>query len=221
MIDALYAFTECEQSISCNCLVIENQKPVITTTFEIIRHHAEKLVGILRRELEIERGELLDEIHARTLERIFIEERIYKKIESQKTQETVYQAVFEGLKPFSKEIGREVIRDDIERLLKIPIRRISLYDIEKAREEMKRLETRLAEVNKHLKELVAYAIEFLKGMVKKLEAAWPRRTKIESFSKVDAKEVARRDIAPPLRRAVGIYRHGGFIGRQGFRGFRL
>lgn len=195
VIDALYAFTECEQSIPCNCLVIENQKPVITTASEIIRHHAEKLVDILRRELEIERGELLDEIHARTLERIFIEERIYKKIESQKTQETVYQAVFDGLKPFSREIGREVTRDDIERLLKIPIRRISLYDIEKAREEMKRLEARLAEVNKHLKELVAYAIEFLKSMIKKLEAAWPRRTKIESFSKVDAKEVARRDIA--------------------------
>jgi len=195
VIDALYAFTECEQSISCNCLVIENQKPVITTTSAIIRHHADKLVQILRRELEIERGELLDEIHARTLERIFIEERIYKKIESQKTQETVYQAVFDGLKPFSKEIGREVTRDDIERLLKIPIRRISLYDIEKAREDMRRLEGRLAEVNKHLKELVAYAIDFLKSMVKKLEAAWPRRTKIESFSKVDAKEAARRDIA--------------------------
>ena len=195
VIDALYAFTECEQSISCNCLVIENQKPVITTASEIIRHHAAKLLAVLRLELEIERGEILDEIHARTLERIFIEERVYKKIELQKTQETVTKAVFDGLKPFSKDIGREVTKEDVDRLLKIPIRRISLYDIEKARDDLRRLESRLAEVDKHLKELVAYAIEYLKGMIKKLEASWQRRTKIESFSRIDAKEAARRDIA--------------------------
>jgi len=195
VIDALYAFTECEQSISCNCLLIKDQKPVIMTTAEIIPYHAEKLLSILKQELEIERGELLDEIHARTLERIFIEERICKRIETQRTQETVNLAVVEGFKPFLKEIGREVTAEDIERLLKIPIRRISLYDIEKAQDEMRRLTDRLKEVNRHLKELVAYAVDFLKGMARKLEAGWPRRTKIESFSKIEAKDAARRDVA--------------------------
>jgi topoisomerase-4 subunit A len=195
MVDALYAFTECEQSISCNCLVIDGDKPVVTTPVDIIRHHADRLLSILKRELEIERGELLDEIHARTLERIFIEERVYKLIETKKTQETVYLAVKDGLKPFDAEIGRPVTPEDIERLLKIPIRRISLWDIQKARDEMKRLAEALAEVERKLKDLVGYAVEVLKGMAKKLEAAWPRRTKIERFSKVEAKEVARRDVA--------------------------
>jgi topoisomerase-4 subunit A len=195
MVDALYAFTECEQSISCNCLVIDGDKPVVTTPVDIIRHHADRLLTILKRELEIERGELLDEIHARTLERIFIEERVYKLIETKKTQETVYLAVKDGLRPFDAEIGRPVTPEDIERLLKIPIRRISLWDIQKARDEMKRLAEALAEVERRLKDLVGYAVEVLKGMAKKLEAAWPRRTKIERFSKVEAKEVARRDVA--------------------------
>ncbi len=192
VVDALYAFTECEQSISCNFLVIQGEKPVITTASEVIRYHSGKLLGILRRELEIERGELLDELHARTLERIFIEERVYKKIESQRTQETVNSAVKAGLAPYKAEIGRDVVAQDIERLLKIPIRRISLYDIEKARDEMRKIAERLKEVDFHL---VDYAIDFLKGMAKKLEGAWPRRSKIESFSKVDAREAARRDVA--------------------------
>ena len=195
VIDALYAFTECEQSISCNFLVIQDQKPIITSASEVVRYHSGKLLTILRQELEIERGELLADIHSRTLERIFIEERVYKRIETQRTQETVISSVREGLKPFAREIAHEVSVEDIERLLKIPIRRISLYDIEKAREEMRRLAERLGEVEKHLKELVSYAIDFLKGMLRKLEPAWPRQTKIESFSKVDAKDAARRDVA--------------------------
>lgn len=203
VIDALYAFTECEQSISTNCLVIKDYKPVVMTASEIIRYHAGKLLSILRQELEIEKGELLDEIHARTLERIFIEERIYKKIETQRTQETVFKAVKDGLAPFDHEIGREVTREDIERLLKIPIRRISLYDIEKAKNELKQILARLSEVESHLAHLVDYAIGFLKGQAKRLEAAWPRKTQIMSFSKVDYKEVARRDIGIRYDSATG------------------
>lgn len=203
VIDALYAFTECEQSISTNCLVIKDYKPVVMTVSEIVRYHAGKLLSILRQELEIERGELLDEIHARTLERIFIEERIYKKIETRRTQETVLKAVKDGLAPFDREIGREVTREDIERLLKIPIRRISLYDIEKAKNELKQVQARLAEVESHLAHLVDYAIDFLKAQAKRLEAAWPRKTQILSFSKVDYKEAARRDIAVRYDSATG------------------
>ncbi|MEN6400105.1 MAG: DNA topoisomerase IV subunit A [Rectinema sp.] len=195
VVDALYAFTECEQSISCNCLVIQDEKPVITSVSEIVRHHAGLLLSILRKELEIERSEILDAMHARTLERIFIEERVYKKIEAQKTQEAIFAAVLEGLKPYSQEIGREVSHEDVERLLKIPIRRISLYDINKAKEEMDELASRLVSVESRLKNLVEYAIECLKGLGKKLEHDWPRRTKIERFSMVEARDAARRDIA--------------------------
>jgi topoisomerase-4 subunit A len=195
VIDALYAFTECEQSISCNCLVIQDRRPIVTSASEIIRHHSGRLLFLLRRELEIEKGEILDDIHARTLERIFIEERVYKKIETQRTQDTVMKAVREGLVPFATEIGRPVTGDDIERLLKIPIRRISLYDIEKAREEMRKLAARLQEVERNLGNLVAYAVDCLKGFQKRIENDWPRRTVMESFSKIEAKDAARRDVA--------------------------
>lgn len=195
VVDALYAFTECEQSISCNCLLIQDDRPVITTVSKIVERHAATLLGILEAELRIEEGELLDEIHARTLERIFIEERVYKAIENKKTQETVIRAVLDGLKPFTAEIARPVTPDDVERLLKIQIRRISLYDINKARDEMKRLSDRLAEVRHHLAHLNVYAIALLTGIRKKLEKDWSRKTTIANFHKIDVKEVARRDIS--------------------------
>jgi topoisomerase-4 subunit A len=195
VVDALYAFTECEQSISCNCLLIQDDKPVITTVSKIVERHAATLLGILEAELKIEETELLDEIHARTLERIFIEERVYKAIETKKTQETVVRAVLDGLKPFAKEIARDVSPEDVERLLRIQIRRISLYDINKARDEMKRLSERLAEVRHHLEHLNAYAIALLTGIWKKLEKDWVRKTTIANFHKIDVKEVAKRDIA--------------------------
>ena len=135
-VDALYAFTECEQAVSCNLLLIKDGHPTLMTVTEVIRHHAKRLVGILKAELELEARELADEIHARTLERIFIEERVYKAIEKMRTQESVQKAVIDGLKPFASEIRREVTVEDVERLLKIPIRRISLYDIERAKAEM-------------------------------------------------------------------------------------
>lgn len=195
VVDALYAFTDCEQSISCNLLVIKDNFPVLMTVTEVVKHHAKTLLGILERELKIEEGELLDELHARTLERIFIEERVYKKIETMKTAETVRKAVLDGLKPFAKEIARAVTDEDVERLLKIPIRRISLYDIERAKDEMRKIEERLAEVRGHLAKLVDYAVLLLKGYAARLKDAWPRRTEETSFHRIDVKEVARRDIA--------------------------
>jgi topoisomerase-4 subunit A len=197
VVDALYAFTECEQSISCNLLVIKDDLPVLMRTTEVVKHHAARLLDILKRELELEAGELQDEIHARTLERIFIEERVYKGIEKQKTSEGIRRSVLDGLEPYKKEIKRQVTDDDVERLLKIPIRRISLYDINKAKEEMDILKAKLSQVRKHLANLVDYAISFLDGVAKKLEKDWPRRTELGSFHQVDVKEAARKDI--PLR----------------------
>jgi topoisomerase-4 subunit A len=197
VVDALYAFTECEQSISCNLLVIKDELPVLMTASEVVKHHAARLLDILKRELELEVGELLDELHARTLERIFIEERVYKGIEKMKTQEGIRKAVLDGLDVFKKEIRRQVTEEDIERLLKIPIRRISLYDINRAKEEMDSIKGHLAQARKHLAALVDYAVSFLEGVAAKLAKDWPRRTALTAFTQVDVKDAARRDL--PLR----------------------
>ncbi len=198
VIDALYAFTDCEQSISCNLLVIKDNYPVQMTVSEVIRDHAKKLVKILKEELELEKVNLIDRLHQRTLERIFIEERIYKKIETMKTAEGVISAVLKGFEPFTAELIREVTEEDVERLLKIPIRRISLYDINKNRAEVAEINARIKEINKLLKNLVAYAITVLDGILARLDAKESgRRTEISRFTKVDVKEAVTRDT--PLR----------------------
>lgn len=199
-VNALYAFTECEQSISVNLLVIKDGMPTVMTVTEVIEYHAKQLVNILTKELELERSELLDKVHQRTLERIFIEERIYKAIEEMKTAEAVQKAVIDGFKPFMKEIGkRGVSADDVEHLLKIPIRRISLYDINKAKAELKEIKARIAEIEGHLKNITAYATAFLDGIITKIKAneelgKGKRKTKIESFNKIDVKEVVKKDV---------------------------
>jgi len=199
-IDALFAFTECEQSISVNLLVIKDDLPAIMTVTEVIRHHAKQLVKILTRELELEKKELLNKLHLRTLERIFIEERIYKAIEKMKTAKGVQDAVVKGFDPFMKEVGpRGVSTDDVEHLLRIPIRRISLYDINKARDEMDQIKARVKEINGHLKNIVAYSVAFLQGIIAKIEAdeeigRGVRRTKVGAFDKVDVKEIVKRDV---------------------------
>jgi len=194
VMDSLFAYTDCEYSVSVNLLVIKEGLPTQMTVTEVIRYYARQLVAVLEAELKVEEADLKEKIHARTLERIFIEERIYKRIEEMKTRETVISAVIEGFKPFKKEIPREVTEDDVERLLKIPIRRISLYDIEKARKELAELQGRLKEVRYHLKNLVAYAIGFIEGVLKDTAGMFPRRTKVGRFEKVDVREVAARDL---------------------------
>ncbi|MDR0324058.1 MAG: DNA topoisomerase IV subunit A [Treponema sp.] len=199
-VDALFAFTECEQSISVNLLVIKDGLPAVMTVNEIIKYHAKQLVKILTKELELEKKELLDKLHLRTLERIFIEERIYKGIEKMKTAKGVQDAVIAGFKPFLKEAGqRGVSQDDTEHLLRIPIRRISLYDINKARDEMEQIKTRIKEINGHLKNIVAYSVSFLKGIIAKIKnneeiGGGVRKTVIDVFSKIVAKEVAKSDV---------------------------
>ena len=138
LIDALYAFTDCEVSISSRIIVIKDNRPVELTVSEVLRENTDQLVRILKRELDLREKNLLDELHYRTLERIFIEERIYKAIEKCKTNEAVMAAVYDGFKPFKKELVRDIVDADVERLLQVRIRRISLFDINKHREEMER-----------------------------------------------------------------------------------
>ncbi|GHT58814.1 DNA topoisomerase IV subunit A [Spirochaetia bacterium] len=199
-VDALFAFTECEQSISVNLLVIKDNLPAIMTVTEVIQHHAKALVKILTRELELEKKELQDKLHLRTLERIFIEERIYKGIEKMKTAKSVEDAVIDGFKPFMKEIGpRGVSSEDVEHLLRIPIRRISLYDINRARTEMQEIEARIKVINGHLKNIIDYATGFLDGIINRVKANEEfgkglRKTKVGAFDKVDVKELVRKEL---------------------------
>ncbi len=197
VVDALYAYTDCEKSISCSMLVIKDNMPQIMTATEIIKYYSEKLTGIIKDELEYEKGQLTEELFARTLERIFIEERIYKQIEMMKTAEAVNKAVKDGFKPFKEELTREVNDDDVEKLLKIPIRRISLFDINKNRDQVKAINARLKEINRRLKHLTDCAVEYLNGMLEKFSKTNPemlsRHTQVTSFNAVDVKEIAQRD----------------------------
>lgn len=200
VIDALYAYTDCEMAISCNLLVIKDNMPVVMTATDVIKHSANQLVNILKDELEFEKKALKEKLHKRTLERIFIEERIYKSIEEMKTQEAVHKAVIKGFEPFAAELLREISDDDVEHLLKIPIRRISLYDINKNRQEVKEINDRLKEIAKLLKNLVGYAISWLDGISGKVaevlgDEYLKRKTTIKSFETVDVKEVVKRDIS--------------------------
>ena len=218
---ALYTYTSCEKSIACQMLVIKDNMPVAMTATEIIKYYAKKLTGIIKDELEFERGSLTEELHQRTLERIFIEERIYKSIEQMKTAESVNKAVKDGFVPFKDELIRDVTDEDVEKLLKIPIRRISLFDINKNRDQVKAINERLKEIARRLKHLTDCAVEYLDGILdelKKFSALDPkqdhtaispalleRQTKITSFSAVDVKQIVQRDT--PLR-----YDEKGYLG---------
>jgi topoisomerase-4 subunit A len=208
-VDALFAFTECEQSISVNFLVIKDGLPAVMTVTEVVKYHAKQLVKILTKELELEKRELLDKLHLRTLERIFIEERIYQNIEKMKTAEAVEKSVIDGFKPFMKEVGpRGVSGEDVEHLLKIPIRRISLYDINRAKKEMEEIEARVTEINRHLKHITAYAVAWLDGIIAKIKGneelgRGARKSKVGAFEKVDVKEVTKKDLELKYDNATG------------------
>lgn len=195
MIDALYAYTDCEISISVNLLVIKEGLPVNMSVSQIIDYHVGHLKKVLEAELKVEQGQLKDKLHARTLEQIFIQERIYKKIETQKTMEGVNAAILKGFEPFKDQIKQEITSEDLERLLKIPIRRISLYDINKAQKEMEEINARLKEISHHLKHITEYAISTLDRLKEAAPSELlPRRSTITSFDQVAIKEVAKRNL---------------------------
>ncbi|MBA4148051.1 MAG: DNA topoisomerase IV subunit A [Verrucomicrobia bacterium] len=206
LVDALYAFTDCEVSISSRIILIKDNRPVEMTVTEVLHENTRQVVHLMKRELEIKEGKLQDELHFRTLERIFIEERIYKKIEQCKTNEAVMAAVYEGFKPFKAELIRDVTDSDVERLLQVRIRRISLFDINKHRDEMEKVKEELALTRKHLKNLTNYVINHLEGLLAKYGPLYPRLTKSSRFDEVEAKEVAFKAFK------VAYDRESGYIG---------
>ncbi|MBQ1345815.1 MAG: DNA topoisomerase IV subunit A [Kiritimatiellae bacterium] len=196
-ITALYAFTNCEKSLASRPIVLDAGRPKLMRVSEILARNAERLLELTRREQEIRLGELDELFHARTLDRIFIEERIYKRIETEKTDEGVKATIRTGFVPFLKELRHpEVTNDDIERLLKIPIRRISLFDINKNREEIAGILKEEAQVRDNITHLRAFVVKYLKGLIKEYGRRYPRHTKIESgaFKEVDVRAITASEL---------------------------
>jgi topoisomerase-4 subunit A len=193
IMDAFYAFTDCEKSVSVNSLLIKENHPVIMPITEIVKDSCEQLKSVLEAELNLEKHHLSEKLFQRSIERIFIVERIYKKIEEMRTQKDINSAVTQGFEPFAQEIGRPIIESDIERLLQIPIRRISLYDIERNQKEVAEIKKRLAQIEKLLKNITGYAIEWVENLDKKYGHLYPRKTEILEMNRISARAVAIRD----------------------------
>ncbi|MBA4852516.1 DNA gyrase/topoisomerase IV subunit A [Emticicia sp. BO119] len=205
-IDALYAFTECEVSVSPNACVIIDEKPHFVSISEILRQSTNQTMHLLKRELEIKKHELKEKLLYSSLEKIFIENRIYRDIEECETFEAVIQTIDKGLEPFKKDFYREIIEEDILRLCEIKIKRISKYDSFKADELMRRLEQELAEVEDNLLNLVRYTISFFKDLLKKYSKGRERKTEIRQFGAVQATVVAANN------QKLYVDKEGGFIG---------
>ena len=203
-IDALYAFTNCEVSISPLGCVIEDNKPLFIGVSEMLRRSTDNTLQLLKQELEIKRHELEEQWHFASLERIFIENRIYRDIEEQETWEGVIAAIDKGLKPHIKHLKREVKEEDIVRLTEIRIKRISKFDIDKAQQKIDALEDQIAEVKHHLNHLVDYAITYFQRLKKEYSEGKQRKTEIRIFDDVDATKVVIRNTKLYMNREEGF-----------------
>tara|TARA_R110002073_G_scaffold72537_1_gene177461 strand:+ start:456199 stop:458847 length:2649 start_codon:yes stop_codon:yes gene_type:complete len=205
-IDALYAFTNCEQSISPLSCIIENNKPVFIGVTEMLRRSTDHTVDLLKKELEIQLSELEEQWHFASLERIFIENRIYRDIEEEETWEGVIKAIDKGLQPHIKHLKRAVTEEDVVRLTEIRIKKISKFDIDKAKQHIESLEDKIAEVKNHLANLIDYAIDYFKNLKVKYGKGKDRKTEIRIFEDIVASKVAMKNAK------LYVNREEGFIG---------
>jgi|TARA_R110002020_G_scaffold4110_4_gene18357 topoisomerase-4 subunit A len=205
-IDALYAFTNCETSISPLGCVIEDNKPLFVGVSEMLRRSTDRTVQLLKSELEIQLGELENQWHYASLERIFIENRIYRDIEEEETWEGVIQAIDKGLKPHTAHLKRAVTEEDIVRLTEIRIKRISKFDIDKAQQKIDALEDQIAQVKHHLANLIEYAIDYFKRLKKDYGEGKERKAEIKVFDDIEATKVVIRNTK------LYVNREEGFVG---------
>ncbi|MCU0357377.1 MAG: DNA gyrase/topoisomerase IV subunit A [Cyclobacteriaceae bacterium] len=205
-IDALYAFTDCEISISPNACVIVEDKPRFLGVTDILKYNTQQTVDLLKQELEIKRAELKERILFSSLEKIFIENRIYRDIEECESWEEVISTIDKGLKPHKKKFYREITTDDIVRLTEIKIKRISKFDSFKADELLKDLEKQLKETEHHLKHLTDYAISYYQNLLDKYGKGRERKTEIKGFQSVTATEVI------AINQKLYVNRNDGFVG---------
>lgn len=203
-IDALYAFTDCEISISPNACVIIQDRPVFLTVNDILEYNTKQTRELLKRELEIRKSELMEKLLFSSLEKIFIENRIYRDIEECTTWEAVLVAIDKGLDPYKPNFYREIVQDDLLRLTEIKIKRISKFDTFKADELMKRLQEELKEVNHHLRHLTDYAINYYRNLLDKYGKGRERKTEIRAFDTIQANAVAANNAKLYVNRADGF-----------------
>ncbi|WP_282050781.1 DNA gyrase/topoisomerase IV subunit A [Maribacter aquivivus] len=205
-IDALYAFTACESSISPLGCIIEDNKPLFIGVTEMLRRSTDSTVELLKQELEIQLKELEEQWHFASLERIFIENRIYRDIEEEETWEGVIAAIDKGLAPFTKHLKRAVTEEDITRLTEIRIKRISKFDLDKAQQHLESLQERIAEVRHHLANLIEFAINYFKNLKETYGKDRGRLTEIRVFDDIEATKVAIRNTK------LYVNREEGFVG---------
>ncbi|GAB3337403.1 DNA gyrase/topoisomerase IV subunit A [Marivirga atlantica] len=207
-IDALYAFTDCEVSISPNACVIIDDKPHFLTVSEILKRNTQDTVELLTRELEIRKGELMEKILFSSLEKIFIENRIYRDIEEAETWEDVINRIDKGLDPFKPQFYREITEEDIVRLTEIKIKRISKFDSFKADEAMRKMEEELKEVEHNLANITDFAIAYFKKLLDKYGKGRERKTEIKNFDTITAATVAANNQKLYVNRAEGFIGYG-------------
>lgn len=207
-LDHLYAFTDCEVTLHPQMLVIKEGLPWETDVDSILKLNTELLQSYLKKELELERDRLLEKIFEKTLEQIFIENRLYKHIENVTSYEKIHDTIEKHLKPFQPQLVRVPTYDDRERLLAIPIRRISRFDIDKNQEEIASLCKKLEEVEKNLKNIPKFTIKYLQGLLKKYGSLFPRRTHIKEIEELDKKAISEKTIK------VGYDPETGFLGTK-------
>ncbi len=208
MIDALYAFTDCEQTIYPNASVIFNNKPHFIGVSEILRHTVDQTKEWLRQELEIRKGELEEAWHFANLERIFIEKRIYKQFEESTTWEDVLKQIDKGLEPYKKNFKREITEDDLSKLTEIRLKRTSRYDLNKAQKEIEDIEIELDEVKNHLAHLVEYTIRYFEHIKKKYGKGKERKTEIRNFENIEATKVVVANEKLYVNRQEGFFGTG-------------
>lgn len=208
LIDALYAYTECEVTLNSQIVVIKDNLPWEPTVNEILEFHAEKVQGYLRKELEIELGRLQEKIFQKTLEQIFIENRLYKKIETVNTFEAIHETIEASLKPYHKLLSRIPTPEDREKLLAIPIRRISRFDIEKNSQEIHQIQVDIGIVEKHLKNVKKYTIDYFKALLNKYKGHFKRKTALQQIEQIDLRAIEQRMVN------VGFDPESGFLGTK-------
>ena len=205
-IDALFAFTLCETSLSPLSCIIQDNKPIFIGVNEILQISTNQTVSLLKQELEILRDELEEQWHAASLERLFIENRIYRAIEQESTWEGVLHAIDEGLKPYIKLLKRAINEDDLIRLTEIRIKKISKFDLDKSKQLIDSLEDKLKDVNFNLEHIIEFAIAYFKSLKEKYGNGRERKTEIRSFENIIATKVVMRNIK------LYVNREEGFIG---------
>ena len=207
-LDALYAFTDCEVSISPNCCVIDEKKPHFLTVSDVLRKSADNTLNLLRKELEIRKGELLESLHFASLEKIFIEERIYKdkKFEQAENMDAACEHIDDRLTPFYPQFVREVTKEDILRLMEIKMARILKFNKDKADENIARIREEIEEINFKLAHIVNYTIDWFEILKNKYGSNYPRRTELRNFDTIEAAKVVEAN------EKLYINREEGFIG---------